>query len=145
MPDGDFELVKYLHEEQRDQLNYRRSREFQIFTWSATLLLAVVGLLVVKEADKDILITQGFGGRLLGSAVILGVGIYSSIWQSFQRKRAAEHQRILVRLAERLGCFERSRSDGESLYPYRWKSWGTKYTTFLSKLYDRVRFRLRWP
>ena len=134
MAPDNFELLRYLHEEQRDQLNYRRSREFQIFTWSAALLLAAIGILIVKEPDKDIVILKGFYARLLGSAVILGVGIFSAVWQNFQRQRAAEHQRVLVRLAEELGCFDKISPEGEPLYPLRWKSWGTRYTTFLEQL-----------
>lgn len=130
MPNNDFELFKYLHEEQRDQLTYRRNREFQIFTWSATLLLAIVGLLIVKDPDKDVLLTKALYARLLGSVVVLGVGTYSALWQIYQRQRAAAHQRVLVKLAEKLGCFERGPADETTLYPYQWKSWGTRYNTF---------------
>lgn len=68
MPDKNFELLKYLHEEQRDQLAYRRNREFQIFTWSTTLLLATVGILLVKDPSKD-------GGRAATPGVLRWVAV----------------------------------------------------------------------
>lgn len=133
MNESELETLRHLQTQQREELQYRRAREFQIFTWSVTLLLAVVAAVWVKP--PDLLAKGGVALRAIASIVVVGLTSYSLHWQLHQRKAAAAHARVLTKIAAKLGVFDPAAFDGPApLYPDHWKSWGERYITFREQL-----------
>jgi hypothetical protein len=127
----DFELLKYLHQDQEDQLSYRRSREIQIFSWSNAIILAITGaMLAVSPEEVIFLAKREMVARVIVTFVIVGLTAFSVIWQMYQRKCASEHQKVLAKLADNLGCF----TGDDSIFPKRWRDWGKRYTTFREQI-----------
>jgi hypothetical protein len=136
MEPKELDVLKHLHTPQFGELHYRRTREFQIFTWSATILLAITGALLVKaQGSSTFLAGRGVIWRFLASAVVLGLTLFSVKWQLEQRKWTAELQSVLATIATKLRCFDAEAFDGpEPLYPDKWKKWGTRYVTLRKQL-----------
>lgn len=136
LSDKEVDILKHLQTQQRAELNYRRGREFQIFTWSTTILLAIIGSLFLKGKDSPIVIpTSSFIWRIIISIVIFGLTTYSILWQYHQRKASAAHSRVLAKIAGHLQCFNDSAfGDTDSLYPKSWRGWGTKFVSIKEQL-----------
>ena len=44
--------LKFIYQDQRGEMEYRREREYRIFAWSSSLLTALIGaLLITKQSD----------------------------------------------------------------------------------------------
>jgi hypothetical protein len=133
MSADELETLRHLQTQQREELQYRRAREFQIFTWSVTLLLAVIAAVLVKP--PDVLAKSGVVLRVVASVIVVGLTFYSLYWQLYQRKSAAAHARVLAKIAGKLGVFDPAAFDGpEPLYPDHWRGWGERYLTFREQL-----------
>lgn len=133
MTESELETLRHLQTKQREELQYRRSREFQIFTWSVTLLLAVIAAVLVKP--PEVLSRGGTALRAVASIIVAGLTFYSLHWQLYQRKSAATHARVLAKMAEKLGAFDPAAFGGpDSLYPDHWRDWGKHYLTFREQL-----------
>ncbi len=139
MQDNEFnkpETLRYIHQVQHEELNYRRKRELQVFNWSAAILLAIIVWLLVKSQDPQLhTIIQKLWGRFFASFIILGFTYFSVQWQLYYRRRVANHAKVLVKIASFFKCFE----DGyyvedSSLLPHDWEKWGTNYLTFKEHL-----------
>jgi hypothetical protein len=130
MEPTEVETLRYLEKQQHEELQYRRSREFQIFTWSATIQLTIIAAVLVKP--PDLLARGGWISRVGLSVIVLCLTSFSLVWQLQQRRLAAMHQQVLVRIVERLGAFDPKRLGGagsEALYPEEWRGWGTRHAT----------------
>ena len=133
--DCKLDILKHLHVQQRAELHYRRIREFQIFSWSAAILLGSIVGLLARKADFQTLAQEKVGWRVIASIVIAGLTVFSLAWQLHQRRSAAAHARVLARIAGHLGAFDAAAFDlKEPLYPQIWESWGTRFKTLGSLL-----------
>jgi hypothetical protein len=126
----DPERLLHMYDDQRSQLAFRRSRENEIFTWTASVLLAfLAGALLVKSSDRPALL-QTPEGILLASLALSAITLFSVVWQLKQRQLMAEHQRMLVAIQDALGCFL-----GPANFPAEWKKWGMKNVTLRERLF----------
>jgi hypothetical protein len=122
-----FETIKHLYNEQREELSYRRHREFQIFSWSTTILIAITGAFLLSDPKKGFLTSSGLFGSITASVVVVALTAFSINWQLNQRKCSAAHQRVIVKLDELLGCFNTNVFAYHfQIYPDEWKNWGHK-------------------
>ena len=70
------ETLKYAYQDQRNELDFRRRRENEVFTWSATILVIVLGGLLSAPGQKALLTTISFTvARVLATIVILGLTV----------------------------------------------------------------------
>jgi hypothetical protein len=119
-----------MYDDQRNQLAFRRSRENEVFSWTASVLLAfLAGALLVKSSDRPALL-QTSEGVLLASFALGVVTLFSVVWQLKQRQFMAEHQKMLVIIQDALGCFS-----GPANFPAEWKRWGMKNVTLRERLF----------
>lgn len=131
------DLLLHLYNDQRAELGYRRMREHQIFTWSASLLIGITGTFLIVDPNQE-LVLSSLHGRTITTLVVVALTGFSLLWQINQWNRASLHQQILARLAEELGAFrEVSSTDGEPWYPAEWKQWGGNA--------PEVRYRINHP
>lgn len=126
------QLLLHMYEDQRSQLAFRRSRENEIFIWTASVLLAFVGgALLVSRDDRSALL-QSIWGILLASLALVIITAFSVSWQLKQRRYMAEHQKMLVRIQRELGCF----SPAAVSFPPDWQKWGHRHTKFNERLWS---------
>ena len=86
---GKFERLSLFQSEQRAELEYRRSREFQVFVWSSALLVGLsAALLATPPSDSgESFIRSGYIGRDVATALIAVLTVFSVRWQTIQRDR----------------------------------------------------------
>src|SRR5687767_669813 len=75
------------------ELNYRRNREFQIFTWSASILIAIIGALLIRAQGSSTLFTnRGAYWKLVAGLVVTGVTFFSvnGNWNSGNSRRSQQ-------------------------------------------------------
>ncbi len=117
MPEMDTDLLKHFHLQQRDELNYRRRRLYQIFTWTLTIFLGSIAVLVGLPDSALANPVWPIAGTLLSIAL----AVFSTRWQSEQQRDAAAHGATIARIADQLGAFE------SGIYPKVWKeTWGVR-------------------
>ena len=133
------ETLKYAYQDQRNELDFRRRRENEVFTWSATILVIVLGGLLSAPGQKALLTTSSFTvARVLATIVILGLAVFSVSWQQKICRLRAQNTRVLVQIAEEMGCFVAG-PNGESLYPDDWRRWGSRYLSLRNQLLSASR------
>ena len=44
--DNKIDILKFIYQDQRGEMEYRREREYRIFAWSSSLLTALIGALL---------------------------------------------------------------------------------------------------
>ena len=118
------ETLKYAYNEQRGELEFRRRRENEIFTWSATILVVIVGGLLSSQGQKALSTTSpSLVVRVLATIVIVGLALFSVLWQQKACRLRARNEQVLVQIADEMGCFLPG-PDGKRLYPDQWRLWG---------------------
>ncbi len=128
------ETLKYAYNEQRSELDFRRRRENEIFTWSATILVVILGGLLSSQGQMALFTTRSpVLVRVLATVVILGLALFSVLWQQKTCRLRARNEQVLVHIAEEMGCFLFG-PDGKSLYPNQWRLWGSRYLSLPSQL-----------
>ena len=132
------DILKFLHKDQRCEVEYRREREHKIFTWSSNILLILIGaLLVTKQSETLVWKLYGIWGSLVVSAAVVLIVIYSLIWQRRTNKLRGENARVISRISVILHCFDKGYYDqsDEALFPDSWSAYGRNKTTFLRRLF----------
>ncbi len=121
------QALPLLHGDQRNELQYRRSREFQVFAWSSSLLVAIAGAFLLARPTElfEPFVRSGSSGRLVATLLVLILCWFSARWQAIQRDYRRGHQRVLAQIAEELGAFS-GHGGAEPLYPGKWRDWGSK-------------------
>lgn len=119
------DTLKLLYDEQRKELEYRRNREYQVFTWAATVLLALIGGSLVSRSQGSVLSAIGPTGVAFAVASVLAFTVYVILWLLHQRKLMRAHQRVLAQIALKRGWFDEVAHNGISpLMPQAWKELG---------------------
>jgi hypothetical protein len=52
--DTKIDILKHIHKEQWSEVQYRREREYRIFTWTSNILLALIGALLITKLPENI-------------------------------------------------------------------------------------------
>lgn len=104
--------------EGRNELNHRRAREMQVFGWSSAILVALIGLLLFSTGTgPSFKETYGTPGKALVTALIAGIGCFSSLWQTRQRKQADIAKTAVTNIVVAMGAFG---NESNNLYPTEW-------------------------
>jgi len=134
------ETLKYAYQDQRNELDFRRRRENEVFTWSATILVIILGGLLSAPGQKALLTTSSFTvARVLATIVILGLALFSVSWQQKICRLRARNTRVMVQIAEEMGCFVAGPKGERSLYPDEWRRWGSRYVSLRNQLLSASR------
>jgi hypothetical protein len=122
------EILKHVHLMQRDEIMYRRDREFKVFTWCSSILFALVGaLLISKQSEVVVWEPYGLLGRTVASMAVISIVVFSVKWQNTQRNFARKNARVIANVNKLLYCFEDGafgQQEGESVLPKGWADWG---------------------
>lgn len=126
----ELEILFHLHRIQYEEANFRRMREIKIFSWSSSLFVAIIGILIAVDQTKTVLWGSfGLWGKLIVTTIILFFAVFSIIWQNRERRFENEQKRLISKINKLLfvfedGCF--GLENGETLYSNekRWTNWG---------------------
>jgi hypothetical protein len=132
-------ILKHVQELQRHELMYRREREFRIFTWSSTILVALIGaLLVVRQSETIVLQSYGIWGKVVATLAIVALVFFSVKWQNRQRSFARKNAKSIARMSKLLHCFEEGFFDPKengALYPKEWANWGKDNSKMITRFF----------
>ncbi|MFN8469051.1 MAG: hypothetical protein U0X20_26070 [Caldilineaceae bacterium] len=113
-----------------EEVQNRRTREYQIFSWTSGLLVALIGaLLVFPRAPQTIWSSYGVAGRLLAALAVAIFALQSIAWQLRNRQAAQDNARAVVRINRLFHLFEPGYFDAgsdQSVLPPQWQEWGSK-------------------
>jgi len=133
------ETLKYAYNDQRSELDFRRRRENEIFTWSATILVVLIGSFLSSQVQKALFTTNSpLIVRVLATILIVGLTLFSVLWQQKTCRLRARNEQVLAHIAEEMGCFLPG-SDGKSIYPEQWRLWGSRYLSLPEQLISASR------
>lgn len=131
------DILKHIFQDQRSEMQYRREREYRIFTWSSSILLALIGaLLITKQTETLIWKPYGGWGNLVASMAISLIVIYSIMWQLRNNRFRGQNAQVISRINKLLHCFEMGFFDpeGGALFPDEWSDYGRKQKKKKSRL-----------
>jgi hypothetical protein len=132
-----FETIRLLAELERDELNYRRKREMQIFSGSAAILLAVMGAVFLPhEKDRTFIIAHGQSAQTAAIIAIVVIVVFSVAWQDREWREANEHQQALTQIFTILECFTPGKFGlSGTLFLESRKEWGKKHSSLPKRVF----------
>jgi hypothetical protein len=134
------EILRHIHLMQRDEIMYRRDREFKVFTWCSSILFALIGaLLITKQSEAIVWESYGFLGKTIASMAVIALVIFSIKWQNTQKNFARKNARVIANINKLLYCFEDaifSPQEGESILPKEWADWGKSKPKSSTRLFQ---------
>jgi len=132
-----FETLKLLAELERDELNYRRKREMQIFSGSAAILLAVMGAVFLPhDKDRTFIIAHGQSAQATAIIAILVIVVFSVAWQDREWRDANKHQKALTQIFTIFECFTPGKYGlSDTLFLDSRKDWGTRHSSFAKRVF----------
>ena len=133
------DVLKFMLENQINELNFRREREYRIFTWISSILFALIGgLLVYREEGGVLLGTYGFVGRVIGSVTVFLLVTFSISWQNRNNKYRGQNAQTIAHISKLLHCFEEGFYDPEhntALFRNEWADYGQSHLRFASRFF----------
>jgi hypothetical protein len=142
LTENKIEILKFVFQDQRNEMQYRREREYRIFTWSSSILSALIGaLLITRQTGSIIWQPYGVWGNLVASAAVVLITIYSVLWHSRNNRFRGQNAQVISRINKLLHCFEKGYFDnsGTALFPDEWTDYGKgRIKSSFSKLLGRI-------
>lgn len=124
------DILKHAQSLQMAEVQNRRAREYQIFSWTSGLLVALIGaLLVFPRAPQPIWTIYGGTGRFLAALAVAVFALHSIVWQIRNRQTGQDNARAVVRINQLLHLFDPGYFDpgsDQSVLPPQWQKWGGK-------------------
>jgi hypothetical protein len=119
-PQSEFDVVKLHLDRLWEEVSWRRENEQKITTGSIGFFGVL--LTIVYSSNLDIKWYQGL--VITPFPLVLGIFVGWYLWQNAEKRKAVS--RVIVKLNKSLGAWEPGYLiTGESLYPEKWKAWGS--------------------
>jgi hypothetical protein len=121
------DLLKFIFQDQRAEMQYRREREHRIFSWSSSILSALIGaLLITKQSGTMIWQAYGVFGNLISTAAVILITAYSIRWHYRNNRFRGQNAQVLTRINKIMHCFEKGYFDksAAALFPEEWVHYG---------------------
>ena len=127
------DILKHAEDMQRSELASRREEARKVFTWSSTILLAIIGaLLVARQSESIVWAPYGIWGKTVASIATAALVFFSIAWQSRHHRYYTEGAKVIVRIERLLRYFEKGFfNSNEALFPEEWAEWGKQSSKFL--------------
>ena len=90
----DFDVLKLAYEKQIQATIFHHDLAYKIFSWSNTILLAILGFSLSQNAKLD------FQDRIFLTCAVLILFIVVFVWQSRNRLESIEHAQNVARIDE---------------------------------------------
>lgn len=113
--------------EQYEELNFRRNREYSIFQWTSTILLAICAILLGINDTEPLDFLKSCHLKIIAILLVGFIGSFSVLWQNRERKFCAKNCRVIASINESLGLFKPGAYfKNKTVLPLNWKDWGGK-------------------
>jgi len=133
------DILKFMLENQLNELNFRREREYRIFTWSSSILLALIGGLLIYRQESGLLLNSyGLLGRIIVSATAILLVFFSIAWQNRNNKYRGQNAQTIAHISKLFHCYEDGFYDPENntaLFRKEWADYGKSHTKFKSRFF----------
>ena len=135
--DNKIEILKFICQIQFEELNFRREREYRVFTWASSVLFALIGaLLIYKQNTQELLTFYGITGKIIVSITVLLLILFSVSWLNRNRKYRGQNAKVIANISKILHCYDEGFYDPENntaLFPTEWESYGGRHMMFASR------------
>ena len=121
------DLLKFIFQDQRHEIAYRRERGYRIFTWSSSILSALIGaLLITKQSGVVIWDAYGVWGNAVASFAVILITVYSMLWHSRNNTFRGQNAQVLSKISRLFHCFDQGYFDDSdsALFPVEWAKYG---------------------
>ena len=121
------DILKFIHQDQRSEMEYRREREHRIFTWSSNILLALIGaLLITKQTETLVWKSYGSWGNVIASTAVVLIVVYATRWHARNDRFRGQNAQVVSRIDTLLHCFDKGYfgADDAALFPEEWIPYG---------------------
>jgi hypothetical protein len=132
------ELLRYFHDDCRNEANFLRERQDKIFSWSSNILFAVIAALFVVDRTNLVTLTQSPTTKAVASIAVTFFALFSIHWQNRNREWQRQNLEVVTKIDCLFHAFEEGYFDSSSnstLFPDEWKHTGRTKLTLL----DRIR------
>jgi len=124
MSEEKMELLKHILSLQNEDMNYHRDFQYKIFTWSSNMLGVLIGALLITQSNTPVVWeAYGIWGRIVASATVIIVTLFSLRWQTRHRQWHQEQRDVMTTIYKLLHCYDKGYFDpaGElTIFPERW-------------------------
>lgn len=121
------QVLLFIRSEQYEELKFRRDREFSIFQWTATILLALCAILLGSNGTAPLILLDQLYIKITSIILVLLIGLFSILWQQRERKFAAKNCQVIADINSQLELFSKGIYFHKStVLPSNWKDWGKK-------------------
>jgi hypothetical protein len=126
LSEAQLDILKFMHQDQRGEMQYRREREYRVFTWSSSLLSALIAALLITKQTDLVWKSYGIWGNLVVSAAVLLIVLYSTRWLERNKRFRGQNAHVIARIDTLLHCFEKGyfTTDDTPLFPATWAAFG---------------------
>jgi hypothetical protein len=133
------DILKFMLENQLNEVNFRREREYRIFTWSSSILLALIGGLLIYRQESGLLLNSyGLIGRVIVSATVILLVFFSIAWQNRNNKYRGQNAQTISHISKLLHCYDEGFYDPENnstLFRKEWADYGKGHTRFKARFF----------
>jgi hypothetical protein len=135
MTKEEIDLLIYMETTQRQEIRYREERQYNIFKWSSSILLALMGaLLVTKPSESLIWVHYGLTGKIMASIIVILLVVFSVQWQIRNRRFYAENGAVIQRIDYLLHYYEKGYFDPAGKVAILPENWLRDYPTPKEKI-----------
>ena len=133
------DILKHIHQVQRDEVLFRREREYRVFIWSSTILWALIGaLLITKPTESVVWESYGYWGKAVASVAVVVLVVYSVKWQFRNSKLGGQNARVIAHINKLLHCIYEGYFEPEensALFPREWADYGRREISLRTRLF----------
>ncbi len=136
------DILMHIYKYQMEQVMFRREREFRVFTWSSTIFLALMAVLLVTRKDENV-VWQPLGvyGKTIVTFALIYLIWFSIRWQNRERELGYRHAKVITGISKILHFFDKGYfGDDKDFVLFsdkHWQEWGNT-EVFSSKRYFRA-------
>ena len=119
------DLLIFFYDKTREESAFLRERQYKIFTWTSSLLIGLIGLLLVTDSATNFSFNiNNPAAKGIISLAIIGFVFFSVNWQQRNRKWISENGFVINQIQELLHCFDKGYFDSSNemtLFPIAWR------------------------
>lgn len=143
--DAKIQILLSIRTEQYEELNFRRNREYSIFQWTSTLLLAICAILLGINDTEPLDFLRKFHLKIFAIFLVGFIGFFSVFWQNRERNFGAKNCRVIASINEALSLFEVGvYFKDQTVLPPNWKDWGRKDLRYYRRFFRTNYITATW-
>lgn len=133
------DLLKFFYNHTVEESLYLRERQYKIFTWTSSIFIAVIGVLLITDSNTKLPFNADDPvAKIVATCALMLFTGFSVNWQQLNRAYIYQNRQVINKTQELLHCFDKGYFDFESeeaLFPNEWRfSASANRKTFFQRL-----------